>query len=87
MTLLTETPKVTTGVYVLNEGLLTNDNTTLTYYDFGTGTATTDYYANVNGSGLGDTGNDLLLYGGKMYIVVNESSYLRIADALYCEKH
>jgi YVTN family beta-propeller protein len=29
---------------------------------------------------MGDTGNDLLLYGGKMYIVVNESSYVGVAD-------
>jgi YVTN family beta-propeller protein len=78
----TENPKVTTGVYVLSEGLFTNDNTTLTYYNFETGTPTTDYYANANGAGLGDTGNDLLLYGGKMYIVVNGASNVRVADAL-----
>lgn len=76
----TETPKVTTGVYVLNEGLLNTILSTLTYYDFGTNKATTDYYANVNGSDMGDTGNDLLIYGGKMYIVVNESSYVGITD-------
>ncbi|OQP65689.1 YncE family protein [Niastella populi] len=77
-----EVPVVTTGVYVLSEGLFNNNNTTLTYYDLGTGTAVTDYYANVNGAGLGDTGNDLLLYGGKMYIVMNASSNVRVMDAV-----
>lgn len=77
-----ETPKVATGVYVLSEGLFNNNNSTLTYYNFETGTHTTDYYANVNGQGLGDTGNDLLLYGGKMYIVVNASSNVRVADVV-----
>lgn len=78
----TETPKITTGVYVLNEGLLNDNNTTLTYYDFGTSTPVTDYFANVNGKGLGDTGNDLLIYGGKMYIVMNVTSHVRVADPL-----
>lgn len=78
----TETPKVTTGVYVLNEGLLNTTLSSLTYYDFGTNKAVTDYYANVNKAEIGDTGNDLLIYGGKMYIAVNETSKLIIADVL-----
>ena len=76
-----ETPKITAGVYALSEGLYNSNNATLTYYNFSTGTATTDYYANKNGSGLGDSGNDLLLYGGKLYVVMNGSSYVEVADA------
>lgn len=76
-----EKPKVTSGVYTLNEGNFGANNTTLTYYDFSDKKATTDYYKNVNGSGLGDTGNDMILYGGKLYIVMNVSSYLEVADA------
>jgi YVTN family beta-propeller protein len=77
----TAAPKVTTGVYVLSEGKFNNNNTTLTYYNFNTGTASTDFYASVNGNGLGDTGNDLLLYGGKAYIVMNGSSYVQVIEA------
>lgn len=76
-----ETPKITSGAYVLNEGSFNGNNTTLTYYDFATATATTDYYKNANGSGLGDTGNDMIIYGGKLYIVMNVSSYVEVADA------
>jgi YVTN family beta-propeller protein len=31
---------------------------------------------------LGDTGNDIVIYGGKLYIVMNISSYIEVADAL-----
>jgi YVTN family beta-propeller protein len=75
-------PAVTTGLYILSEGLFNMNNSTLTYYSFANSGPITDFFANVNGSGLGDTGNDLLIYGGKMYIVMNVSSYVEVADAL-----
>jgi len=74
-------PKVTTGLYVLSEGSFNGNNTTLTYYNFANSTATTDFFANVNGSKLGDTGNDIVIYGGKIYIVMNVSSYVEVANA------
>lgn len=76
-----QTIPVATGAYILSEGLYGNNNTVLTYYDFATATPSTDYYQKANGSGLGDTGNDILLYGGKIYIVMNVSSYVQVADA------
>jgi YVTN family beta-propeller protein len=75
-------PKVTTGVYSLNQGNYGSNNTTLTYYDFATATATTDYYKTINGFGLGDTGSDFIIYGGKVYIVMNVSGNVAVADAL-----
>ena len=75
-------PTVTTGAYVLSEGTYNQNNTTLSFYNFSTGTATTDYFALANGSKLGDTGNDLLIYGGKIYIVMNVSSYVEVADKI-----
>lgn len=75
-------PKVTTGVFVLNQGSYGANNTTLTYYDFAAGTQTTDFFKNVNGFGLGDTGSDFIIYGGKMYIVMNVSGYLAVANGI-----
>ncbi len=75
-------PKVTTGVYSLNQGNYGFNNTTITYYDLTAGTATTDYYKNVNGFGLGDTGSDFIIYGGKIYIVMNNSGNVAVANAL-----
>lgn len=75
-------PKVSAGVYSLNQGNYGANNTSLTYYDFSSSTATTDFYHNVNGFGLGDTGSDFIIYGGKIYIVMNNSGYVAVADAL-----
>ncbi len=69
------------GVYVLNEGLFHMNNSTLTRYDFETETAHTDFFEMRNGRKLGDTGNDMKRYGGKIYIVVNISSQVEVLDA------
>ena len=75
-------PLVTTGVYSLNQGNYGQNNTTISYYDFATSTATTDYYQDINGFGLGDTGSDFLIYGGKLYIVMNNSGNVAVTNAL-----
>ncbi len=54
----------------------------LTYYDFTSATPTTDYFKKINGFGLGDTGSDFIIYGGKLYIVMNVSGYVAVADAV-----
>ena len=76
-----EQPKITRGLYVLNEGLFNQNNTTLTFYNASTNTTSTDIFATANGSGLGDTGNDLIIYGSKIYIVMNGSSYVQVSSA------
>ena len=40
------------------------------------------YFKNVNGFGLGDTGSDFIIYGGKMYIVMNISGYVAVANSV-----
>jgi len=72
----------TTGMYILNEGLFNMNNATLSYYNFSDSTITNDYFKQQNGRQLGDIGNDLEIYGGKMYIVVSTSSQLEIVDVL-----
>lgn len=76
---VTETP--VDALWVLNEGSFFGNNTTLTYYDAATKTATTDYYHNKNGHGLGDTGNDFIKYGTKMYFAVNVSGYVQVTNS------
>lgn len=73
--------EIVSGMYVLNQGTFQGNNTTLTFYDYETNSASTDFYKNVNGSSLGDTGNDMIIYGSKLYIVMNVSSYLEVAEA------
>jgi hypothetical protein len=75
-------PKVTTGVYVLSEGQWQLNNSMLSYYNNTTGVSSTDFFAKANGgTGLGDTGNDMMIYGGKLYVVMNESGVVTVADA------
>jgi len=74
--------KDTTDLYVLAQGLFGTNTTTLTAYDFGRNVATTDTFAKANGFKLGDTGSDFIIYGGKIYIVMNSSGYVAVANAL-----
>ncbi|RYY58015.1 MAG: YncE family protein [Chitinophagaceae bacterium] len=76
-----ENPKVTTGVFTLSEGPFGQAATTLTFYNPVTNTASTDFYENANNSSLESLGNDMIIYGSKMYIVVNVGSSLTVADA------
>jgi YVTN family beta-propeller protein len=69
------------GLVVLNEGLFNMNNATLTWYDFESETAHTDWFEIENNRKLGDTGNDMGVYGGKIYVVVNVSSQVEVLDA------
>ncbi len=77
----TETPEVSTGVYVLNEGQMSSNNASLSYYDFETSTVTADIFALKNSRGLGDTGQDIIKYGSRLYIAVNGSSTIEVVNA------
>lgn len=68
------------GVYVLNQGLFNDNNSSLTYYSETSKQTLADAFLTVNNRGLGDTGNDIEIYGGKMYIVVNVSSTIEVVD-------
>ncbi|MET0635348.1 MAG: DUF5074 domain-containing protein [Chitinophagaceae bacterium] len=78
---LPDNPKVTTGVFALSEGSVSFPSTTLSFYNFTGATTSTDFYFNANGSSLGTLGNDMIVYGSKMYIVVTVDSYVEVADA------
>jgi YVTN family beta-propeller protein len=69
------------GLYILNQGGLGNNNSTLTYYDYATKNLAADIFSSVNGAPLGDTGNDIEIYGSKMYITVNNSNRVDILNA------
>ncbi len=72
------TPVSTTGVYVVNEGNFQRGNSTLTIYLPDSNKAYQDVFAIANGRNLGDTGNDIVVYGGKAYIVVSGSQRIEV---------
>ena len=74
-------PVVRAGLFILNEGGFMSNNASLSYYNYDTKTITNDYFASQNQRGLGDTGNDVKIYGSKMYIVVHGSNTIEIVNA------
>ena len=65
---------------VLSEGLFNMNNSTLAYYNFDTKEFNTNYFQTKNKRGLGDTANDMILYGSKLYIAVDISSQIEVVD-------
>lgn len=70
------------GMLVLNEGLFQLNNSSLTWVDFGAGTSNDQFFTQKSGRLLGDTGNEMLRYGNKIYVVVNVSSTIEVLDAI-----
>jgi len=72
------------GFYVLNEGNMGSNKCTLDYFDYETGKYHRNIYADANPSvvkELGDVGNDIKIYGSKLYAVINCSHKIEVLDA------
>ena len=75
------------GFFLLNEGNMGSNKCTLDYYDATTGRYVRNIYAEANPGvvqELGDVGNDLQVYDGKLWAVVNCSHFvevMRLEDA------
>ena len=77
------------GFYLLNEGNMGSNKATLDYYDYPTATYCRNIYAEANPSvpkELGDVGNDLQIYGGRLYAVINCSNKVEVLDAATCKR-
>lgn len=64
--------------YVLNGGDWKSNNSSLTMYDAVTGESVQAYFESQNGRALGNTANDMIVYGAKMYIAVAGESTIEI---------
>lgn len=72
---------VNNKLYVLNEGLQNSNNASLTMYNIADGTVVNNYFKAVNsGIGIGDTANDIIVYGNKMYITVSTDNIIWVTD-------
>ncbi|UYW02270.1 YncE family protein [Flavobacterium agricola] len=89
--LVTSTPEVVAppektevlGFYLLNEGMLNSNKATLDFYNYETGIYTTNIYAEANPTmvkEMGDVGNDIKIYGSKLYAVLNASNFIEVMD-------
>jgi YVTN family beta-propeller protein len=73
---------VAMGEYILSEG--TTNNTKLSYYSNTTNKIIGDFFLQQNPSltaGLGDIGNDMIIYGSKLYIIMNQSGLVTVLNA------
>ena len=73
------------GFYLLNEGNMGSNKASLDYYDYRTGIYKKNIYASVNPNAvkeLGDVGNDIQVYGNKLYAVINVSNKVEVMDAI-----
>ena len=69
------------GMLVLCEGLFQQNNSTLSWVNFMNGSEINTFFLNQNARQLGDTGNDVEIYDGKVFIVVNVSSTIEVLSA------
>ena len=71
------------GFFLLNEGNMGSNKATLDYFDYATGVYTRNIFAERNPGvalELGDVGNDLGIYGGRLYAVINCSNLVEVMD-------
>lgn len=68
------------GIYLLSNGIWGQNNSMLDFYDFETGEVAQNVFQGEGNRGLGDTANDLLVYGSKIYIAVTTSNRIEITD-------
>lgn len=77
------------GLYLLNEGNMGSNKCTLDFVDFEQGQYARNLYAERNPNvvkELGDVGNDIEIYGSKMYAVINCSHKVEVLDARTCKR-
>ncbi len=69
----------TYGVLILNRGNYQANNASLKMYDF-TARKLTDLYQNANGVALGESAQDVITYGSKIYAAVTFSNSLTVME-------
>jgi YVTN family beta-propeller protein len=67
-------------IYVLNSGNMNSNDASLSRYDVKENTVTKDVFEAQNGRRLGDTGQDMVLYGGKIYITMTGERTIEVTD-------
>lgn len=70
-----------TGAYVVNAGnMYSNIESSLTAIDYASSTATQNVFKTANGRSLGNTANDGIVYGNKIYLAVDQSNTIEVID-------
>lgn len=67
-------------IYILNEGPWGGNAGEIAIANPNTGDITNEWFSTANGRGLGDVAQDLLHYGGKLYVTVSYSHTVEVID-------
>lgn len=81
--------RASNGFFLLNEGNMGSNKASIDFFDIETQVYTRNVFARQNPDvilELGDGGNDIAVYGGKLYAVINRSNLVEVADA-YSVRH
>ena len=82
-------PNEPIGMYLLNEGNMGSNKATIDYLDFCNGTYIRNIYGERNPNvikELGDVGNDIQVYGHRLYAVINCSHKVEVMDLRTCRR-
>ena len=82
-------PNEPIGMYLLNEGNMGSNKATIDYLDFCKGIYIRNIYGERNPNvikELGDVGNDIQIYGNRLYAVINCSHKVEVMDAHTCRR-
>ena len=77
------------GMYLLNEGNMGSNKATIDYLDFSKGIYIRNIYGERNPNvikELGDVGNDIQIYGHRLYAVINCSHKVEVMDLHTCRR-
>ncbi len=77
------------GIYLLNEGNMGSNKSTIDFLDFHTGIYSRNIFPERNPNvvkEMGDVGNDLQIYGNKLYVVLNASHKVDVLDLFTAKK-
>lgn len=81
------------GMYLLNEGNMGSNKSTLDYLDLSAKDSTIRYWRNIYSERnptavkeLGDVGNDCKIYGSRLWLVINCSNKVEVATVDSCRK-
>ena len=77
------------GMYLLNEANMGSNKSSIDYVDFRNAYYVRNIYAERNPEvvkELGDVGNDIQIYGNKLYAVINCSHKVEVMDVRTCKR-
>ena len=77
------------GIYLLNEGNMGSNKATIDYLDFSKGIYVRNIYGERNPNvikELGDVGNDIQVYGNRLYAFINCSHKVEVMDLRTCRR-